>query len=463
MTLRLYNTLTRKKENFKPINPKLVTFYSCGPTVYNFAHIGNFRAYMSSDLLKRYLKYKGFTVKHVMNITDVDDKTIRDSRKERITLTKFTEKYTKAFFEDIKTLAIEPADIFPKATENIPGMVQLIKKLLSKGYAYKADDGIYFKISKFKDYGKLSKIDLSQRRSGARICSDEYDKESAHDFSLWKFWTLEDGDVFWETEIGKGRPGWHIECSVMSGTNLSLPFDIHSGGVDLIFPHHENEIAQSEAATGKQFVKYWFHNEYILVDGHKMSKSLGNFFTLRDILEKGYKPKAIRYLLLATHYKQPLNFTFDGLKAAQAAVERLMEFMDRLKHAKGKDNRQIDELVADMKQGFQKSMDDDLNISAALGEIFEFVKHVNKLNAENAISQKDSNKIISAMNEIDTVLGLLKEEKTEIPKDILELVQEREKAREAKDFKRADSIRDKLKEKGFTVDDTPQGPRIKPL
>lgn len=463
MTLMLYNTLSRKKEEFRPIKPSLVTFYSCGPTVYNFAHIGNFRAYIASDILKRYLRYKGYKVRHVMNITDVDDKTIRNSMKERVSLTKFTERYTKAFFEDIKMLNILPADIFPRATENIEGMVKLIKKLLDNGHAYKADDGIYFKISTFKEYGKLSKIDLSQRKSSGRVSSDEYDKESAHDFALWKFWTPEDGEVFWETEIGKGRPGWHIECSVMSAANLGTPFDIHSGGVDLIFPHHENEIAQSEAATKKQFVKYWFHNEYILVDGKKMSKSLGNFYTLRDIIDKGYRPKAIRYLLLAAHYRQPLNFTFDALKAAGAAVQRLTELMDRLKSADGKQNESVGMMITDMKKGFEKNMDDDLNISGALGEVFEFVKQTNRLIAADGLSAGDAEKVKEAMKEIDSVLGLLEEEKEELPKEVILLAEERENARKEKDFSRSDSIREKIKKMGFSIDDTPSGPKVKRL
>ncbi len=463
MTLMLYNTLSRKKEEFRPSKPGTVSFYSCGPTVYNFAHIGNFRAYMASDILKRYLLYKGFKVRHVMNITDVDDKTIRDSTKEGISLKKFTERYTKAFFDDIKTLNILPADIFPRATENIDGMVGLIKTLLDKGYAYKADDGIYFKISAFKDYGKLSRVDLSQRKTSSRVATDEYDKESVHDFALWKFWTPEDGDVFWDTPIGKGRPGWHIECSVMSSTNLGTPFDIHSGGVDLIFPHHENEIAQSEAATGKQFVRFWFHNEYILVDGKKMSKSLGNFFTLRDIIAKGYRPEAIRYLLLSTHYRQPLNFTFGGLKAAGSAVERLTEFMDRLGDVKGNHDSDVSALVSDMESGFEKQMDDDLNISGALGEVFEFVKNVNRLISEKSIGEKDAKKAADAMRKIDRVLGVLDITGEAIPDEVLRLAQEREKARKEKDFTRADSVREKIKKMGFSVDDTPTGPKVKRL
>jgi len=460
MGLKLFNTLSRKKEVFEPINKNQVTFYSCGPTVYDFAHVGNFRAYMTSDILKRYLKFSGYKVKHIMNITDVDDKTIRDSKKDGLSLKAFCDKYTKAFFEDMNTLNIDPADIFPKATESVPGMIKIIKTLLDKGIAYKADDGIYFKISEFKEYGKLSKIDLSQRKAGARVCSDEYDKDSVHDFSLWKFWTPDDGDVFWETDIGKGRPGWHIECSAMSMDNIGESIDIHSGGVDLIFPHHENEIAQSEAATGKKFVKYWFHNEYILVDGKKMSKSLGNFYTLRDILKKGYKPKAIRYLLLSAHYKQPLNFTFEGLEAAQNAVDRLLEFMDKLESAKGnKDSPKVDGLIKDVKDGFSEEMDNDLNISGGLGKIFEFVKEVNKID----ICKADAEKVIEVMKEFDSILGILEKEEFEIPKKVQDLVDKREKARDEKDFEAADIARDKLKDLGFAVDDTPDGSKIRKI
>jgi len=336
--------------------------------------------------------------------------------------------------------------------------VKLINILLDKGIAYKTHDGIYFKISKFKDYGKLSKIDLSERKAGSRVASDEYDKESVHDFALWKFWTPDDGDVFWETDIGKGRPGWHIECSAMSMENIGESIDIHSGGVDLIFPHHENEIAQSEAATGKPFVKYWFHNEYILVDGKKMSKSLGNFFTLRDILKKGYRPKAIRYLLLSANYRQPLNFTFEGLDAAQNAVDRLMDFMDSLDSAKGKiDSSEIDRFLKDAMEGFSEEMDNDLNISGALAKIFELVKEVNRLE----LSKKDASRVRDAMMRFDKVLGILEKEKIEIPEDVLKLVEEREKARKAKDFRAADSARDKVMKLGFSIDDTPDGPKLR--
>jgi len=330
MPLKLYNTLSRKKALFKPIKGKGVRIYTCGPTVYDYAHIGNFRAYICSDILKRYLKYQGFNVKHVMNITDVDDKTIKGSRKENISLKQYTKRYEKAFFEDLEALNIDKADNFPRATEHIKEMVLLTKKLLLKKIAYKSKDGIYFNIAKFKDYGNLSHAKLKSLEVGKRVKQDQYDKEEAQDFALWKFWDREDGKVFWQTELGKGRPGWHLECSSMSTKYLGQPFDIHAGGVDLIFPHHENEIAQSEGSEKKKFVNYWFHNEHLLVNGEKMSKSSGNFYTLRDLLDKGHNPKAIRYLLLSAHYRQQLNFTEEGIEASNNAIKRLNTCIEKL-------------------------------------------------------------------------------------------------------------------------------------
>ena len=318
--LKLFNTLTRKIKVFKPIKKNKVGMYSCGPTVYNFAHIGNLRAYVFADILKRYLKYGGFKVKHVMNITDIDDKTIRDSQKKGQTLREFTEFYTKAFIEDINSLNIEMPDILPKATKHIPEMASLIKKMLKNGSAYKSKGSIYFNISKFKKYGELAQLEkrnLKQNASKRLNISDEYEKEEVNDFVLWKAWQKKDRDIFWETEIGKGRPGWHIECSAMSMKYLGESFDIHTGGADLVFPHHTNEIAQSEAATGKKFVNYWTHNEHLLVKGKKMSKSLGNFYTLRDIQEKGYNPLLLRLILLKTHYRKILDFSFDDFEKAK--------------------------------------------------------------------------------------------------------------------------------------------------
>ena len=461
MSLKLYNTLTRKKEEFKEINKGHVSMYSCGPTVYNFAHIGNFRANIFADLIRRYLKYKGYNLKHIMNITDIDDKTIRDSKKENISLKQFTEKYTKYFFDDLKTLNIEKIDIYPRATDHIKEMVELIKKLLEKGYAYKANDAIYYNIKKFKEYGKLSHLKIDELKAGARVCQDEYDKEHVHDFALWKFWDKEDGDVFWETELGKGRPGWHIECSAMSMKYLGKTFDIHTGGVDLIFPHHENEIAQSEAATGKPFVNYWLHNEHLLVNNKKMSKSLGNFYTLRDLLKKGYSPRSIRYVLLATHYRQKLNFTFEGLKAAENSIKRIDEFMVKLKDIKTeKNNKEIYILIEKAKSDFEDAMDDDLNVSIALSVVFDFVKKINTFIMNENISKKDAEKAIKLMHNFDSVFGILKEgKKDEISKEIEQLIENREKARKNKDYELADKIRNKLKQKGIILKDTKDGVR----
>jgi len=401
-----------------------------------------------------------------MNVTDVDDKTIRGSRQEGISLKEFTERYTKAFFEDSKTLNILPADIFPKATEHIKEMVDLIKILTQKGYAYKAEDGsIYYAISKFKDYGKLSKLKIEELKPGARVKVDTYTKREAQDFALWKAWDPEDGDIFWETEIGKGRPGWHIECSAMSMKYLGPTFDIHTGGVDLIFPHHENEIAQSKGAVEELFVNYWLHVEHLMVEGQKMSKSLGNFYTLRDLLERGYDPRAIRYLLLSTHYRQQLNFTFQALKAAENTVQNLFDFIARLNEVEEvRENEQVDELIKESRKRFENAMDNDLNISVGLVAIFDLINEVNKLMVEDKIGMKNAKDIISLMLEFDKVLGLGLEEairEEELPEEIKEMIQKREEARKGKDWKTADEIRAKIKEIGFALEDTPEGVRWK--
>ena len=458
MTLKFYNTFTKKKEIFKSVDKGFVGMYTCGPTVYDYAHIGNFRAYVFEDLLRRYLKYKGFKVKQVMNLTDVDDKTIKGSRGEGISLASFTEKYKEAFFEDIKTLGIESAEFYPEATAHIKEMVALIKVLLKKKIAYKSEDGsIYYDISKFKNYGKLAGINIKDLKVGARISQDEYEKEQANDFALWKAWDKEDGDIFWETELGRGRPGWHIECSAMSMKYLGRHFDIHTGGVDNIFPHHENEIAQSEAATGKKFVNYWLHCKHLVVEGRKMSKSLGNFYTLRDLLEKGYSGRQIRYLLLGTHYRQELNFTFKGLDAAKNTLQRLDDFMLRIGEMKNKgnekDNKKIKNLIKKTRENFEKNMDDDLEMSKALASIFNFINKLYKLK----LSKNDAKKIEKLMYEFDKVLGVIKKEK-----EILS-AEKREKARKEKNYVLADKIREQLKEKGILLEDTPQGVRWKKI
>ena len=463
MPLKLHNTLTRKKELIKPIKDKEIRFYSCGPTVYNYAHIGNFRAYMCSDVLKRYLKYLGYKVNHVMNITDVDDKTIKGANSEGISLKEYTTRYEKAFFEDLESLNISRADKFTRATDNIDEMVKIIKKLLDKKIAYKSEDGsIYYDISKFKDYGKLSRTKIKGLKEGARVKQDSYEKAEAKDFALWKAYDKEDGQVEWKTEIGNGRPGWHIECSAMSMKYLGEHFDIHAGGIDLVFPHHENEIAQSEAFSGKKFVNYWFHNEHLLVDGKKMSKSLGNFFTLRDLLNRGYNPIAIRYLLLSANYRVQLNFTEEAVKSSDNAIQRLNDFMIKLKEIKSEDeNMKIAALIERTKKEFSKSMDDDLNISGALAVIFDFVKEINTLMMKNKIGKNNAKKIINLMNEFDKILGILEENEEKIPPELKKLIDEREKARREKNFARADEIRNELKEKGIILEDTKGGVRWK--
>lgn len=459
MTLKLFNTLGRKKEEFKPMKKGEVGMYTCGPTVYNYPHIGNYRAYIVADLLKRYIEYKGFKVKQIMNITDVEDKTIRDSQKEGISLKEFTMRYEKAFMEDLNTLNVEPASIYPRATEHIKEMVAVVKKLLEKGIAYKGEDGsIYYDVSKFKDYGKLANIKVKELKAGARVKQDEYAKESASDFALWKAYDKEDGDVFWETEIGKGRPGWHIECSAMSSKYLGDQFDIHTGGIDLVFPHHQNEIAQAEGATGKKpFVKYWVHNEWLLVEGKKMSKSLGNFYTLRDIIDKGYDAMSVRYVLLSTHYRQQLNFTFAELEAAKNAIQRLNDFMLKLNEINGEHNPEVHKIIDKAKLDFEKAMDNDLDMPKALAVIFDFIRLINK----SEMSKEDAKKVKALMLELNKVIGVIKTKKDVLDSEVEEMIKQREDARKNKDFKTADNIRDKLKKKGIILEDTPQGVRWK--
>lgn len=457
--IKFYNTLTRRLEEFVPLEDKLVKIYSCGPTVYDYAHIGNFRSYIFSDLLRRFLKYKGFKVIQVMNLTDVDDKTIRGAQRENITLNEYTKKYIEAFFEDLKTLNIEKVEYYPRATEHIDDMIELIKKLEKNGYTYISEGSVYYKISRFKDYGKLSKIDLSGIKEGARIEVDEYTKEDVKDFVLWK--ARKENEPYWDTPYGPGRPGWHIECSAMSMKYLGETFDIHTGGVDLIFPHHENEIAQSEGATGKQFVRYWLHCAHLIVDGEKMSKSKGNFYTLRDLLKKGYSPVAIRYLLLSVHYRKQLNFTEESLKAAHQAVERIQNFYTTVKELKIKNKTEYG-LEKELKiylENFDRSLEDDLNISPALGNLFEFIHTANKYISQEKITEKERKFILDTLKKIDIILGILHESEEKLPEEIMKLVKEREEARKRKDYKTADEIRDKLNKMGIILEDTKEGVR----
>jgi cysteinyl-tRNA synthetase len=455
--VKFFNTLTRQKEDFVPLNPPRVGMYTCGPTVYNYAHIGNLRAFMFEDLLRRYLEYKGFAVTHVMNITDVEDKIIRTVRETGKPLKEFTEFYTQEFFRDLATLNILRANIVPRATETIPGMIALIQRLIEKQHAYVGDDGsVYFSIKSFPEYGKLAHLHLEDLQLGARVKHDEYAKESVADFALWKAWVEADGDVKWDSPWGPGRPGWHIECSVMSMAHLGESFDIHCGGEDLVFPHHEDEIAQSEAATGRPFVKYWLHNAHLLVEGKKMSKSLGNFFTLRDLLANGWTGREVRYVLLSAHYRDPLNFTMDGLTAARSALQRMDEFLLKVKDIAGSTSG---EEIQNLKSKIENALDDDLNISGALGVVFEFIRDGNK----RTISPAEAAGIWATWEKLDKIFGFGMPAKAEVPAEVLALVEERQAARKTKNFKRSDEIRDLLKAQGWVIEDTPQGPRAKRL
>jgi cysteinyl-tRNA synthetase len=450
MVLKLYNTLTRKKQVFKPIKDKQVGFYSCGPTVYNYAHIGNLRTYIFNDILGRVLLYLGFNVTQVMNLTDVDDKTIKGSLKEGKSLKEFTEKYAKIFFEDLHQLNIKDPKIILKATESISDMVELIKTLMKNGYAYKTNDGIYFSISKFKNYGKLAGLEKIKDRK-ERVRNDEYDKENAQDFALWKFWTEEDADVFWNTEIGKGRPGWHIECSAMSMKHLGETLDIHTGATDLIFPHHTNEIAQSEAATGKKFVNYWMHAGFLNMKEGKMSKSLGNVFYLKDLAEKGFSPLHYRFMCLLTHYRSSLDFSLENLTAAKNGYIGLKNKIANIiptQQGFGKDSEGKKYL-----EEFGKALEDDLNMPLA-------VQVLQKLLKDEKVSGKAKLSIVEKMDEVFG-LDLLKSEKIRVPEEVRKLAEERWNAKKIKNWAKSDEMRDKIKALGFVVNDTPEGYEIK--
>ena len=448
--LKLYNTLTRKEEVFKPISKAQVKMYTCGPTVYNYPHIGNYFAYLTSDFLKRTLKYNGFKVKQVMNITDVDDKTIRDSQVQNISLKQFTEKYTKAFLEDMRSLNIDTPELVPKATSHIKEMVSLIQDLLKKKIAYKgSDNSIYFSISKFRNYGKLSNLNLKELKT-TRVKQDEYTKDNAQDFALWKAYDSSDGNVFWKTSLGKGRPGWHIECSAMSMKYLGNHFDIHTGGIDLIFPHHENEIAQSESSTKKKFVNYWIHNEWIKVDNKKMSKSLGNFYTLRDLINLGFSPLHYRYLTLQTHYRKPLNFTLESQESAKTSYEKIK---NKILSLKNQTHKGIDK-TKEYNSQFISAINDDLNMPKALSIFLQALDDFD-------FSPK---KKLQLLYKFDSVLGLkiktFKPEKLTIPNEIKTMLKERETLRKLKKFAEADILRQRILEKGYEISDTQKGPKL---
>jgi len=469
MAVRFYNTLGHRTQEFESIVPGEVKLYTCGPTVYNFAHIGNYRAYVFEDILRRTLKYCGYRVTQVMNLTDVDDKTIRDSGQAGVPLAEFTQKYKDAFFRDLAELRIEPAEFYPAATDHIPEMIDLIKVLVDKGIGYQADDGsVYFAIDKFPRYGQLVNIRREEMRPGERVRNDEYAKESVVDFALWKAYTPEDGDVAWDSPWGRGRPGWHIECSAMSMKYLGETFDIHTGGVDNMFPHHEDEIAQSEAANDCKFVNYWLHCAYLVVDGQKMSKSLGNFYTLRDVLRRGFSGREIRWVLMGTHYRQSVDFRFEGCDEARAALRRLDDFVLRLREAApGAESgqEQATELVTRQNAKFRASLEDDLNVSGALAAVFDLVREGNKMLASGILSGTATEIFLEQLRAFDTVLGVLDVDREDdsVPADVLALVEGRQTARAERDFSRADTIRDQLKEQGWVVEDTSVGPRIKRL
>jgi len=463
--IRFFNTMNGRVEPFEPLSAGAVKLYTCGPTVYDYPHIGNYRAYVFEDLLKRFLLFTGLRTTHVMNITDVDDKTIRGANLQGVALGDYTQKYEVAFFEDIRTLRILAADVYPRATEHIPEMVAIIRGLLEKGYAYRKEGSIYFSIAKFPAYGRLSKIRLDELKPGQRVESDEYEKENVHDFALWK--APKEGEPFWETEIGPGRPGWHIECSAMSSKYLGETFDIHCGGVDNIFPHHENEIAQSEAFTGKPFVRTWMHCHHLVVDGEKMSKSKGNQFTLRDLVSKGADPMDMRFLLLSTHYRKMLNFTLDALAQAKASRRRLLDFLFELEHGdfapEGPDRVVID-LVGKARRGFVEGLADDLNISNSLSALFEFVREINTLIATKKLGAGGGEASAAFLREVDRVLAVLppKELQEEaLPPELASKIEARRKARQEKDFKLADRLRRELIEEGIILEDTKDGLRWK--
>jgi cysteinyl-tRNA synthetase len=469
--IQLHNTLSGKVESFVPQKAGEVRMYTCGPTVYDYAHIGNFRTFVFQDILRRFLKLRAFKLMHVMNLTDVDDRIITNAATAGVGIREYTEKFVQAFSADCRALSVESPEHWIRATDHIDDMVALIQKLQKNTYTYPSEGSIYYRIAKFKDYGKLSKIDLSGIQVGARVDNDRYEKESARDFALWK--APKPGEHFWETAIGIGRPGWHIECSAMAMKYLGETLDIHTGGIDLAFPHHENEIAQSEAATGKKFVRYWLHAEHLLVEGEKMSKSLGNFFTLRDLFAKGYKPSALRFALASVPYRRQLNFTFDGLQQATSSVERLRNFAARLKQEKfpaGK-QRGFAERIAKAADDFDAGLSDDLNTAQALAAIFDFLRDMNIAMDKGEFRQGDVAGAQKLLTDFDTVFAVLEDNDGEKLKalgyatgtdgvddsEIEKLVAERQAARQRRDFAASDRIRKELGERGIILEDIKDG------
>jgi len=466
MPLRLFNTYSRALEEFHPLDSagRVVKMYTCGPTVYSHAHIGNFRAYLFEDLLQRHLELREFKVRRVMNITDVDDKTIRGSRSAGIPLAEFTAPFKQAFFEDLDILRIKRADFFPEATEpgQIAAMIEMIKTLMEHELAYQADDkSVYFRINKFPGYGQLAHLDLAELRSTGRVKSDEYEKEHVGDFALWKAWDEEDGPVRWESPWGPGRPGWHIECSAMATQLLGEQLDIHCGGVDNIFPHHEAEIAQTEGCTGKKFVRYWLHCAHLMVDGQKMSKSLGNFYTLRDVLGKGYSGREVRYALMRVHYRAPLNFTWDGMEESREALRRIDDWVARLRESSA--SFQLAKAGGEQAESspsmFEEALDDDLNISGALGVLFETIRETNRALDLGKLEAGTGSAWLQWWERIDRVLGVSGEENA-VPAEIAALGEARVQARLAKDWRKSDELRDELAARGWEARDTKDGQKI---
>ncbi len=467
--MQFYNSLTRSKEPFAPLEKGSVRMYTCGPTVYNFAHIGNFRAYTFEDVLRRALAFNGCRVTQVMNLTDVDDKTIRGAKAAGVPLKTFTAPFVQAFFEDLKTLNIQPAEVYPAATDHVPEMLTLIERLFARGLAYQSEDGsVYFSVAKLPAYGKLAHLDREGLRAGARVAQDEYEKESYGDFALWKAWDENDGAVVWDSPWGRGRPGWHIECSAMAMKYLGETFDIHTGGVDNLFPHHENEIAQTEGATGKPFVNVWMHCAHLRVNGEKMSKSLGNFFTLRDLVSKGWSGREIRYVLINGHYRQPLNFTFDALDAARTSLARIDECVDALTALSGASAPSILPVWAEAsRKTFAEAVNEDLNLPEAFAALFALVRESNSALHQAALKPGEAAAALRVFEEMDTVLGVIRfgraAQDDALPAEIAALVQERADARANKDWAGSDRLRNELAARGWEVRDGKEGQKVKKL
>jgi cysteinyl-tRNA synthetase len=467
MALRLYNTLTRRIEEFHPLRDNEVRMYTCGPTVYHFVHIGNFRTFLFQDILRRHLLYKGYRLLHVMNITDVEDKIIAAARSRGVSISEYTKRFETAFLEDMETLRIQRPEVMPRATEHIEEMIELVRRLEGKGYTYQGDGSTYFRIARFGDYGKLSRLDAEiseDAAGGGRTDEDEYSKENPRDFVLWK--AGREGEEWWNSPFGNGRPGWHLECSAMSMRYLGESFDIHCGGVDLIFPHHENEVAQSEAVTGKPFVRFWLHAAHLVVEGRKMSKSLGNFYTLRDLLDQGCDALALRYLLASVHYRKQLNFTFEGVEQAEAAIRRVDDFLIRVREVKdaASSRGQLDGLVATARSRFEEALDDDLNVSAALAALFELIRQVNPALERGQVGAPDRDRLLALFRDANQVFDVFRVDVQSLEdREILGLIEERDRARGNRDYRRADEIRDMLLERGFLLEDTREGTRWKRL